>query len=145
MVRSGGIGVRFLKVIQEFSQTAWISKKEPAHHRLKSCGLSVKGGVLVPGSPSCPVASAPHQALFAGSKVGLEPFQGRCLGFRPHLGHHLVVEIGGSAGGLAALQPLVQLPDGVAQPGQLQDVELLPGSQGRQGGQPETRSWSGVQ
>jgi len=100
MVRRGGSGVGVLKVIQEFSQAAWISQKEPAHHRLKSCGLSVQSAILVSRSTSRPVATAAHQALFPGAQVRPEPFEGRGLGFRPHPRHHLVVQIIGAAGGV---------------------------------------------
>jgi hypothetical protein len=136
MVCGGGERGGVLKVIQEFSQTARISKKEPAHHRLKSCGLSVKGGVLVSGSPPRPIPSAPHQTLLGGAEMGLEPLQGAGLGFRPHPGHHGVVEIKGPAGGPAVLPSLVQLPHGIPQPGQLQGVEIPIAQQGGQGGQP---------
>ena len=132
MVRREGSGVGFFKVIQKFSQAAWIFEKEPANHRLKSRGLPLKGTVLPPRSPARPIATAPDQALFPGSEMGLEPLQGRRLGFRPHLGHHLVVEITGAARGVAVLQPLVQFPDRIPQPGQLKDVEI--GLRG-QGGQ----------
>jgi hypothetical protein len=130
MVRRGGSGVGVLKVIQEFSQAAWISKKEPAHHRLKSCGLTVKGGILVSRSTSRPVASPAHKALLPGSQVGPEPFKGVGLGFRPHPRHHLIVQIVRAARGLAMAKPLVQLPDRIAKPGELEDVEISLGGQG---------------
>jgi hypothetical protein len=143
MVRRGGGGVGVLKVIQEFSQAAWISQKEPAHHRLKSCGLSVQGTVLVSRSTCRPIASAAHEAFLAGPQVGPEPFESRGLGVRPHPRHHLIVEIVGAAGGLAVAQPLVQLPNGVAEPGELQDVEIGLGGQGGQGIEPVSRAGCG--
>ena len=144
MVRKDGRGVGFIKVIQEFSQAAWILEKEPAHHRLKSCGLTVEGSLLVPRSPTRPVASPPHQILFTGPEVGLEAFEGCRLGFCPHLGNHLIVQVCRPPGGVAALQPLVEFPHRITQPGQLQDVEFGTGGHGRQGGQPETRASSGI-
>lgn len=132
MVRRDESRVGFLKVIEEFSQAARIFEKEPAHHRLKSCGLSVKGGVLVPRSPSGAVAAASHQALLPWPEVRLQPFQSQSLGFRPHFGDHLVVEITGTARPLTALQPLVQLPHSIAQPGELEGVEIRLRGQGRQ-------------
>ncbi len=138
MVRRGGSGVGVLKVIQEFSQAAWISQKEPAHHRLKSCGLSVRRAVLVSRSTSRPVASTAHQALFTGAQVGPEPFESRGLGFRPHPSHHLIVEIVGAGGGAAMTQPLVQLPDRVSEPGELKDVEIRLGGQGGHPIQPQS-------
>jgi hypothetical protein len=136
MVCRGGEGGGVLKVIQEFSQTARILKKEPAHHRLKSCGLSVKGGVLVSRPPSRPIPSAPHQVLLPGAEMGPQPFQSTGLGFRPHPGHDSVVEINRPSGGPTMLSSLVQLPHRIPQPGQLQDVEIPIDRQGGHGSQP---------
>lgn len=61
MVRCGGEGVGFLKVIQKFGEAERIPEKEPSHHRLKSRGLPLEGGPLMAGPPTGPIPSSPHQ------------------------------------------------------------------------------------
>lgn len=93
MVRGDGEGVDVFKLIKEFCQTARILEKEPAHHRLKSRGLSVEGSRLMPRSPTGPVPPPPHEILLRGPEVGLEALQGKGLGLGPDLGHHRVVKV----------------------------------------------------
>jgi hypothetical protein len=119
MVRYAVEGVGFLKVIQKFGQAARILEKEPAHHRLKSRGLPIKGGFLGARAPARPVPPSPHHLHLLRSEMRSELVQGQGLGPSPHPGHHPVVEIGRAARGLAALQTLVEFPHRVSQPGQL--------------------------
>jgi len=124
MVRRGGEGVGLLKVIQQFGQAARIPEKEPSHHRLKSRGPPVEGGLLGPGSPPRSVASPPHEVLFLRSKVGLQLFQRHGLGIGLHPGHHPAVQFRRATRCLAAKQALMQFPNSISQPGQLESREI---------------------
>jgi hypothetical protein len=118
-------GLGLLKVIQQRGQPWGILQKEPSQHRLKSCGLPIAGRVAAAGSPAGSVATAPHQLLFPGGEQGRQPGKGFRLGLGPHLAHHGTMQIGTTPGLAALAQPLVQFPDGVAKPGELQGAELL--------------------
>jgi hypothetical protein len=93
MVRRDGEKGGVFKVIQEFCQTARILEKEPAHHRLKSRGLSVERSRLMASSPTGPIPPPPHEIVLSGPEMGLETLQGKGLGLGPHLGHHRVVKV----------------------------------------------------
>jgi hypothetical protein len=125
MNRGGRRGLGLLKVIQQRGQPWRILQKEPSQHRLKSCGLPVPGRIAAAGPPAGPIAATPHQILFPRGEQGLKSSQSFGLGLRPHLAHHGAMQIGPPARLAALAQPLVQFPDGIAEPGELQGAKLL--------------------
>ena len=114
MVRYAVEGVGFLKVIQKFGQAARILEKEPAHHRLKSCGLPIERGLLGARAPAGTVPPPPHHLHFLWPEMGSQLVKGEGLGPSFHPGHHQLVEVGRATWCLAALQTLVKFPNRVA-------------------------------
>jgi hypothetical protein len=135
-VGSGG-RCGFLEVIQELGQPPRISQKEPSQHRLKSRGLPIQGPVTSPGTGAGPVAAAPDLLALLRRQPGIQPLQGPGLGLSLHLRHHGVMQIGGTSGLPAMAQPLMQIPDGITEPGELERSKIGLRRLGRQGGQPQ--------
>jgi hypothetical protein len=124
---TGGLrnGLGLLKVIQQRGQPLGILQKEPSQHRLKSRGLAIAGRVPTAGSPAGTVAAASHQCLLPGGQQGLQPGEGLSLGFSPHLPHHGAVQISASPRLATLAQALMQFPNGIAEPGELEGAKLL--------------------
>ena len=73
---------------------------------------------------ACTVSAATHPILFHIVKPGLESFKGKGLSIRPHLSHNGTMKLVGTPRLLATPQTLVQLPDRIAEPGELQWAKL---------------------
>ena len=114
-----GAGGRFglLKVIQQLGQPRGVQQKEPPQHRLKSRGLAVDHRIPAAWSPAGPVAAPADQRLLRLAEQRQQLLQGPGLGSGPDLLHHSTVEMGGSGGLTTASEPLMQIPDRIADPG----------------------------
>ncbi len=117
--RTGG-GRGLLEVIQQLGQPPWIAQKEPSQHRLKSRGLPISRRVAPTRAGTGPIAAAAHLVTLLDGQQRLQPCQGTGLGLRLHLSHHGPVQVSTTAGPAAMTQALVQFPDRVTEPGQLQ-------------------------
>ena len=111
-------------MIKEIGQPSWVVKKQPANHCLKPCGLSIGRGVSTPGATSCSVAATTHEILLFVGEPGLQPLESCCLGISPDLRHHSAVQILGPSCLPAMTQTLMQFPDGISKPGELQRSEI---------------------
>lgn len=123
VARRGVRRVRFVQMIQKLGKPLGILQKEPAHHCLKSRSPAVAGWITAPGAPARPVAALAHQRTLPVVEQWLEPLQRPGLGLGPHLGHHRLVELIRAAGPVAVPQTLVELPDRISQPGELQGTQ----------------------
>ena len=141
-VRIGG-GVGFLKVIQQLGKPPWIPQKEPSDHRLKSRGPCIDTGLCRPGPPAGPVPAPADLLPLVGSEPGLETGEGPGLGPGLHVGHHRPVQIPGTGGCAAMAQPLMEFPDRIAQPGQLEGTQVHGAFGGSHAGQPVSGGGSG--
>ena len=135
-VGSGG-RCGFLEVIQQLGQPPRISQKEPSQHRLKSRGLPIEGPITATRPGAGPVATAPDLLPLLRREPRIEPLQGFGLGLGLHRGHHGAMQIGRTAGLAAMAQPLMQIPDGISEPGKLQRPQIGLRWLGRQGSQPQ--------
>ena len=113
-------------MIQKLGKPLGIPQKEPAHHCLKSRGPAIARRITASGAPAGPVAAAAHQFPLLVIQKRLQLLQRPGLGLGPHPGHHRLVQLIGAARLLAVAQPLVQFPDRIPQPGQLEGAEALP-------------------
>ena len=109
-----------VQLIQKLRQAIWIVQKQPANHCLKSSGLSICRGITAAWATTGTVASTPNQGLFLVIEPGLEPFQrnGLCIG--SHFSHDSAMQILGTSWLSTVTQALMQLPDRVPQPGELE-------------------------
>lgn len=111
-------------MIQQLSEPSGVPQKEPAHHCLKSRGLAIGRRVAAAGSPASPVASPPHPVPLLVGEQGIQPGKGLGLGPGAHLLHDGPVQ-GIAAPRLPAVaQALVQFPDRIPEPGQLQGAQF---------------------
>jgi len=135
----GGSGGRcgLVEVIQQLGQPPGISQKEPSQHRLKSRGLPIQGSIAAAGPRSGPVAAAAHLFPLLRLQPGIELLQGMGLGLSLDLRHRGPMEVAGTARMAAKAQPLMQIPDRITEPGQLQGPEVPIGALGRHGRQPQ--------
>ena len=130
----GGWG--FLQLIQQLGQPSRIAKKEPSQHRLKSRGLPIGAGIPPPRSATGPVTTPPHLLQLLGSQQPLEALQGPCLGLSLDLVDHRPMQISTASWAGTVAQTLVEIPDRIAQPGQLQSAEFYAGRGRLDGRQP---------
>ena len=122
---SGAAGwLRRLEGIEQLGKPLRIAQKQPPQHRLKSRGLPIQGRIAAPGSAAGPVAATPHQIPLAIAQQGLEPGEGLRLGGGPHPPHHGPVQVLGAARAVALSAPLVQFPNGIPEPGELQGGQV---------------------
>lgn len=121
--RTGG-GRGLLEVIQQLGQPPWIAQKEPSQHRLKSRGLPIGRWVAAARPRTGAIAAATHLVALLRAEQRLQPQQGTGLGLGLDLGHNGPVQVGTPPGPAAMPQTLVQLPDRVTEPGQLQGPEI---------------------
>jgi len=133
---SGG-SCGLVEVIQQLGQPPGISQKEPSQHRLKSRGLPVNGWITAARSRTGTVAAAAHLFTLLRLQPGIKPAQGLRLGLGFHRRHHGPMQVSGTTGLAAMPQPLMQIPDRIPEPRQLQGPEVPIGMLGRQGGQPQ--------
>ncbi len=125
--------LRRLEGIEQFGKPLRIAQKQPSQHRLKSRGLPIKSRVGATGTAAGAVAATPHQIPLPLAQQGLKPLQGLRLGRRAHAPYHGPVQILRTGRPLAVPLPLVQLPDRIAQPGQLQGGKVDTRGGGRSG------------
>jgi hypothetical protein len=122
---AGSRGERgLLEVIQQLGQPLGIPQKEPSHHGLKPRGLPIGRRVATTRSAASPVATAPHLLELLRPQQRLQLLQGSGLSLCLHQLHHGAVEIPGAAGAPAVTQPLMQVPDSIPQPGELQGTKV---------------------
>ena len=76
------------------------------------------------GTPACSVAPTAHEIPLLISEPGLEPLKGNRLGISPDLCHHGFVQVLGSPGLPAVPQTLMQFPDSIPEPGELQGTQF---------------------
>jgi len=119
-----GVGAGLFKLIQQLCKPSGVPQKEPAHHCLKSRGPPIDGRIAAPWSTPGPVASPSHPVAFGGAQQWLQPLKGPGLGFGADLFDNGTMQ-GVAATGLPAVaQPLMQFPDRIPQPGQLQRTKF---------------------
>ena len=99
-------------------------QKQPAHHCLKSSGLPIGRCIGIAGTSTSTVSAATHPILLHFVKPGLESFKGKGLSIRPHLSYNGTMKLVGTPRLLATPQTLVQLPNRIAEPGELQWAKL---------------------
>ena len=63
-------------------------QKQPAHHCLKSSGLSIGRCIGIAGASTSAISAATHQIPLRILKPGLESLKGKGLSIRPHFSHN---------------------------------------------------------
>ena len=111
-------------MIQELCKPVWVVQKQPANHCLKPRGLAIGRWVSTPGTPPRTVAPTTHQISFLVSEQGLKSSESSGLGISPDLSHHRFVQVLGSTGLPAMPQTLMQFPDGIPEPGELERTKI---------------------
>ena len=99
-------------------------KIEPAHHCLKSCGPSIGRRVSTSGTLAGTVAATTHQIDFEIVQPGLQSFQGKSLSIRTNLSNNRTVQISRTAWTAAMAQALMQFPDSISEPGELEGTQF---------------------
>lgn len=117
-VRPVGGGGR-IETAQQLAQALRIVQVEPAHHCLKSRGPPIGGRIKVPGTATGRIATPPDPLQFLIPQQGFELLKGQALGFCPDSGHTGGMETPGAGRPTHQQLALVQLPDGIPEPGQL--------------------------
>ena len=109
-----------LEGIEQFGKPLRIAQKQPSQHRLKSRGLPIQARIAATGAAAGAVAATPHQIALPIAQQGFQPLQGLRLGLRTHPPDHGPMQIQRTGRTAAVPLPLMQFPDRIAQPGQLQ-------------------------
>lgn len=134
---SGTAGwLRRLEGVEQLGKPLRITQKQPSQHRLKSRGLPIVSRIAAPGPATGPVTATPHPIALAIAKQWIQAGEGLGLGSGPHLAHHGAVQILRAPGAMALPAPLVELPDGIPEPGQLEGGEVCRSLAGGHSGQP---------
>ncbi len=118
----GGWG--FLQLIQQLGQPPRIAKKEPSQHGLKSRGLPIGGGIPPSGSATGPIATPAHLLQFVVPQQPLQALERPGLGLGLDLVDHGAMQVSTASWAGAEAQSLMQIPDRIPQPGQLQGTEI---------------------
>lgn len=95
-------------------------EKQPTKQGLKARCLAVGRRITPPRAPASPIAAPAHKISLRISELLIKPRQCQGLGVGTHYLHNLLVQGVGAAWTLTALQAVMQLPDRISQPGQLQ-------------------------
>ena len=119
-----GIPSKLVEVVKEFLEANRVVQKQPSQQRFEACGLAVGRGITSPGSSTGPIATPAHKLQLLGLQKWFKLLEELRLGIRTNLGNYSPVEIVGTAWVPTMLQTLVQLPDGITQPGQLQSTKI---------------------
>ena len=107
-------------MIQQISQPSWIVQKQPANHCLKPCGLPIDSCIGAPGTTTGTVAPSTDQVLLLCVEDWQQSVEGCGLGICANLGHDGFMESVRLARTLTQAKTLMQLPDRISDPGQLQ-------------------------
>jgi len=127
-------------MIQQLGEPSGVPQKEPAHHCLKSRGLPIGGRIATPGSSPGPVPAPPHPVPLQIVEQRIQPQQCGGLGSGPDFLHNSPVQAVAAAGLTALTQPLMEFPDRIPQPGQLEWAQVI-APQGLALMQPDGRGW----
>ena len=114
-----------LQRIQELSETGWVVQKQPANHCLKSCRHSINRGIAAPRAATGTVATSTHQVELMVIKQRLKLLESPGLSIGTDLIHNRTMQNICAAGAAAMTQALMQLPDRIAQPGELERTEFI--------------------
>ena len=99
-------------------------EKKPAQKGLEAGGLAIGRGLTPARPPASPVPPPPHQVPFGFAEQAIETLQAAGLGVGTHHLHHLLMQGLAAPRPPAPLQPVVQFPHRIPQPGELQGAEL---------------------
>ena len=127
------MGSGSLQLVKELSKPVWVVQKQPANHCLKSCGPSINRGVSPAGSTTgtVPPPAHPGQLLFIQQFFLLKPGQHCGLSVSTNIRNNSFVQCVGLPRTQPMTQPLVQFPDCIPDPGQLQRSECFATEKGR--------------
>ena len=141
VVRQTGLSVGVLEFCQQLCKAAGVLQKEPAHHCLKSRGLPIDTRLSFARPPARFVASCAYPLKFflPQKALLLQAIESMGLGISTDVRNDSPMQIGTSAGLPATAHPLVQLPDGISEPGQLKWTQLAGPSRRLELGQPGGR------
>jgi hypothetical protein len=99
-------------------------EKQPAEQGLKTRGLAIGTRIPIARTSTRPIAAAANQVDFVLTQEALQPAQGLGLGTSLDHLHHLSVQQLGLGRKTTPQQPLVQFPNGIPQPGQLERAQV---------------------
>ena len=121
------VGSGLLQVIEELRKPGWIVQKQPAHHCLKPCGPSIHSGISAPRTTACTVVTPTHPIQFLGIQefTVFQPAEEPRLSISADIGHTSPMEVVRTPGLRSMAQPLMQLPNGISDPSQLQRPQLV--------------------
>jgi hypothetical protein len=111
-------------MIQQLSEPSGVPQKEPAHQCLKSRGLAIRSRIAAAGTPAGPVATPPHPVPLIIVEQGIQPGQGRGLGPGANLLDNGPVQRVAAPRFPAVTQALMQFPDRIPEPGELQGTQF---------------------
>lgn len=114
-----------LQVIKELSKPVWIVEKQPANHCLKPCGLPIDSRIGATRTTTGTVAPSTDQVLLLCIEDWQQPVEGCGLGICANLGHDGFMESVRLARTLTQAKALMQFPDRISNPGQLQRTNGL--------------------
>ena len=99
-------------------------KIEPAHHCLKSRGLSISRRVTTAGTLTGTVAATTHQIAFKLIQPRLKSLQRKRLSIRTNLRNNRAMQLGCPARTAAMAKALMQFPDSITEPGELEGTQF---------------------
>lgn len=114
-------------------------KKQPPQQSFEARGLRIDGRISGARSTAGAVAAAPHQLLFRFAQQALQALQGLGLGRGTHGRHHLPMQILGPARLATTDLTVMQFPDSIPKPGELQGTKVAEGGVGAEPQQPMLR------
>ena len=117
-------GAGLIQVIEKLRQARWVVQIQPAHHCLKPCGQSIHRGIGSLGSTPSPIAAATDEIAFLVAQHWIKLPKGLSLSLGADFGNNGTVQHICATGRPTETQSLVQLPDSIPQPGQLQRAEI---------------------
>ena len=109
-------------MVKELGKPVWVVQKQPANHCLKPCGPPINRGLGTARAPTGTVAAPTHPVLFllVQQLFLLKPGQHCGLGIGANVSNNSFVQSIRSSGAKPMPQALVQFPDCIPDPSQLQ-------------------------
>ncbi len=119
-----GCPSKLIDLFQELLEANRIVQKQPAQQCFEAGGLAIDRGITSAGTATGPIATAAYELLLLSLKKRLKSQEELRLSIGSHLRYNSPMQVIGTAWVLAMLQALVQLPDGITEPGQLQRAKI---------------------
>lgn len=107
-------------MIKQIGQPGWVVEEQPANHCLKPCGLPIDSCISTPWTTTGTVSPPSDQVLFRRIQKGFQALKGLCLRISTHNGDNGLMQSISLPWSAAEPQALMEFPDRITNPGQLQ-------------------------